>query len=422
MNKKKYFRFLAFALLITSSLIIVANNTPYIGSVRWFWGPLALLSFIFLKPEILSHKISFNVILYGVLFLGILQYTVWSFANDWYKINILEDFYNFIIFVFLVVYLLTAREFVFWGSLAKWSFYFFIVTAIMTLIATQIAPNLVRSSYSGSVDKLEGYSTLYKLGFGSYGFGISLVAIIPVLAFFIKSKSRFLFSKKLLWIFLGLVLFTLTQMQIFANILVGLYLMIFSFVNSKNRIKAFLWNTLLVVIFISIPSSTYAEVLNNISSFFSRDSEVYFKLNDMAKYLVNPTSASTGMGERSARYPELLTAFLAQPFFGDASYNSIYYKEMETGGHLYWMSRLALWGIFGFIGYLLILKNIFKPILNLFDKEYRYYYSLSLLSVFVLGLVKNLAGREMYIMLLIIIPGLYFYSKTKLELKIKTNK
>jgi len=200
-------------------------------------------------------------------------------------------------------------------------------------------------------------------------------------------------------------------MQIFANILVGLFILILSFVSTKNRKIIFFIGGLLFLFFNLIPASIYANVLTNISSFFSTDSNVYYKLNDMASYIVNPNISDTGMGGRSARYPDLLKAFLAQPFFGDASYNSNFQNELAHGGHLYWMSRLALWGIFGFIGYLLILKNIFKPIYKMFDKEFQYYYGLSIVSVIVLGLIKNLAGREPYIMLLIIIPGLYFSSK-----------
>ena len=59
----------------------------------------------------------------------------------------------------------------------------------------------------------------------------------------------------------------------------------------------------------------------------------------------------------------LFEAFKASPFFGDASYYSKYDTEMGHGGHLYWMSRLALWGVFGFLGYLLILYKILLPFL-----------------------------------------------------------
>ncbi|MFK5982670.1 MAG: hypothetical protein QM499_07135 [Flavobacteriaceae bacterium] len=417
MNKKKYFRFLSFALIITSTLMIVANNVPYLGSFRFLWAPIGLISFILLKSKILSHKMSISVLMYGVLFAGILQYTLWNFASDWYKQIILGDFYNLIIFVFLAVYLLTAREFVFWGRLAKWGVYFLIITAIMTIVATQIAPMVVRASYSGGLDKLEGFTALYKLGFGSYGFAISLVAFIPIVVYFIKSKINIVFSKNFLWSIFIVLIITLIQMQIFANILVGMLLIVLSLVSAKNRKNTFFWIIGLVLIFSIIPLKIYADILINIGSTFSTDSNVYYKLNDMASYIVNSNVSDTGMGVRYARYPELLTVFFAQPIVGDASYNSSFYNEMVNGGHLYWMSRLALWGVFGFIGYLLILKNIFQPIFNLFDKEFRYYYGLSLLSVFILGLVKNLTGREQYVMLLIIIPGLYFLSKTKLEIR-----
>jgi hypothetical protein len=70
-------------------------------------------------------------------------------------------------------------------------------------------------------------------------------------------------------------------------------------------------------------------------------------------------------------------------------------------------------GIFGFMGYLFILRSIFKPVIRLFDEEFRFYYYLSLISIISLGLIKNLGGRENYIMLLIIIPGLYYYARQR---------
>jgi len=418
MTTKKYFRILSFALIVSSTLMIVANNVPYIGSFRWLWGPLSLLSFIVVYPKIITHIMSKSTLLYGVIFAGVLQYLLWDFASDWYKETVLEDFYNLVIFVWLVVYFITAREFVFWGRLAKWGLFFFMITAIMTLVATQIAPTIVRESYSGGKDSFEGFQALQNLGFGSYGFSISLVALIPALIFFIKSKSKTFISKKLLWVFLGLVLITLIQMQIFANILIALLMIVLSFVNSKSRKMTFFFTTGSLLIFSLIPTTTYADLLTNVSSLFSKDSNVYYKMNDLANYLVS-SNTGTGVESRIERYPGLISALLEQPFLGDASYDSRFQKEMTAGAHLFWMSRLALWGVFGFIGYLLILKNVFKPLLSFFDKDFRYFYSLSLTSVIFLGLIKSLTPREPYVMLLIIIPGLYFLTKTKLIMKKK---
>jgi len=104
----------------------------------------------------------------------------------------------------------------------------------------------------------------------------------------------------------------------------------------------------------------------------------------------------------------LLEAFIHSPVFGDASYYSIYNYELEAGGHLYWMSRLALWGSLGFIGYIFILKKVFESVLRIFDNNFKFYYQLSLLGVLFLGFLKNLTFREPYILLFVIIPGFYF--------------
>jgi hypothetical protein len=166
-----------------------------------------------------------------------------------------------------------------------------------------------------------------------------------------------------------------------------------------------------------MPQSFYIELLKSISGLFDIDSLIYYKLNDFALFLENPeihpNSKETGAGSRASRYPALFEAFVHSPFFGDASYESNFDYDMATGAHLYFMSRLALWGIFGFIGYLLIIRTVFKPVIRLFDQEFKFYYFLSLFSVVLLGLLKNLGGREPYIMLLIIIPGLYLIKKEK---------
>ena len=103
----------------------------------------------------------------------------------------------------------------------------------------------------------------------------------------------------------------------------------------------------------------------------------------------------------------LWQAFYASPLFGDASYRSNYEYTMTVGGHLFWMSRLALWGISGFILFIWLLYKNFRIVYYFLNSQVRYYYLLSVLAFIALGLVKNLNFVESFLVLFLIIPGFY---------------
>lgn len=418
MPKSKALYYIAFMLLLSALLMIVSNNIPILASFRWLWAPGFLLFTFIFDRKVFRAKGVLAALVYGILYVGILQYTLWDYANDWYKKMIFEDFYAMIVFVLLFAVLHYNRYYEIWSKLAKFGVLFIVITGIMTIVVTEIDPLVVRGSYSSGYLEIDNYEFLHRLGFGSYGYMTAIVALLPILVYFVKQQNRVWLSKRVLILFILFLLFVLFSAQIFANILVGLAVLGLSFMGARRVSKSIGYIIVGVILLSLIPTSFYADTLKNIGNSFEPGTELHYKFNDMAEYIENPVleedETTTGAGGRASRYPALLKTFLAAPLLGDASYNSPYTEEIGSGGHLYWMSRLALWGIFGFIGYLFILRQIFKPVLRIFDNEFRFYYYLSLGSTIVLGLLKNIAGREPYIMLLIIIPGLYLLSRQTL--------
>ncbi len=414
MSERKILYIIGVMLLVSSLLMFVANNVPILASFRFLWAPFLLIYSFFYYTYIFQNKQVFNSLLYGFLYAGILQYTLWVYANDWYKHAILEDFYTLIVSIVFYSILQQKKFFYEWAKLAKVGVLFFFITGIMTIVATQIDPMVVRISYTSSTtqQQLHYNYALEKLGFGSYGFMTALVALFPILVFFIKKGHKIWLSKRS-WILLTIFFYyVLIRAQIFANVLVASLILFISFSGSKRFKRSVIISLFVFLVLIIIPTNFWISLLRDTSKYFNPNSEIYYKLNDMAIFLSNPNiyTPVTGAGGRAERYPLLLQAFLSQPFWGDASYSTPYSYAMDVGGHLYWMSRLTLWGIFGFGAYLIILRNIFKPVLRIFNEEFRFYYLLSLLSVIILGFMKALGGREPYIMLLIIIPGLYYLS------------
>ena len=102
----------------------------------------------------------------------------------------------------------------------------------------------------------------------------------------------------------------------------------------------------------------------------------------------------------------MFDALAENPFFGNASDDTSI--EIDAGAHLYWMNRLALWGIPGFIVFLFMLSFLYKNISSMFDEGFRFYYLLSMTAFILIGLTKATGGVEIWLMLIVVIPGLYF--------------
>jgi hypothetical protein len=405
---QKFFFYLTIMLLASSLLMIVANNIPIVMSFRYFWGPIALISILAFKPRVYLQKPVINILLYGFLYCFVLQYLIWPYENSWYKNVVLDDFYSMIVAGGIWSYFILSKDYFSFFKVAKIGLVFIIITGIMTIICSLFEPLIIRYSYQG-LTNFRGYSKLFKLGFGGYGFITALIPLCPIIIFFIKNNT-IVWLKKKYWIILLILLFiVIIRSQIVANILICAFVIILSFISVKKIKIALTIGTFFIIVLYLIPVTFWSDMLLSASSYFNPHSEIYNKLVDMSHFILNPNTSGDG-GEaaaRTARYPLLLEALYASPIFGDASYSSPYYYNLVIGGHLHWMSRLALWGIFGFVGYILILRNIFKSVLKTFNEEFVVSYIISLLSLVILGFIKSFGGREIYIVLLIIIPGLY---------------
>ncbi len=406
-SKRKLTLFIGLMLMVSSLLMVVADNIPIIASFKWLWGPVSLLYVALSTPKIYLSKEVFNAFLYGFLFCFLLQFSLWYSMHDWYKISILKDFYAMFVVVVFYAHLRAGRYYSLWQNIAFYAMFFMIITGLLTLYALYLDPVVVRLSYSYR-DTIDPY--LLRLGIGSYGYMTAIVALLPFFVF--KSKRV---NKKISIYYYLLILFlffVLVRSQIFTNIIVAAITILLSFAGRKYLKKTILIFSVISVLVFVIPKEFYARALHFISQSFDPESNVFFKLNDLSNFILNPEiGSSTGVGSRAERFPWLWQAFLNRPLLGDASDISWDINKVMQGGHLYWISRLTIWGILGFSTYLLLLISIFSTVMIQFDKEFKFYYLLSLLAIFTIGIFKNLGGREIYIVLLIIIPGLYYSHK-----------
>lgn len=403
-------------------LYAVANNIPALGSFRWFWGPLSIFLIFISQPQILFKRIVLFSMVYGLLFLVVFPATIWSEMSDWNRNTQLQEFYGLFFSVFLISHFISSSKVYVKKITTKFVFIFITLTLVMTHFALFIDSNIVRDSANSFDGNPIRMNLFKKTGAMGYGYAQAIVILLPVLIYYIKKKSYDFFRKSHLILILVLSVLLIIRANVFANLIVASIVSFLALVSSKNRIISIVFITILVVILLLIPLDSYINALNFSKEFFETDSFIYQKLHDISQFLTgsNPEDKITGAGNRASRYPMLLEALMEAPFFGAASNEFTSYRA--EGGHLYFMNRLAQWGVPFFLIFIFLLYNIYKRISNLFSPEFKYYYILSTIAFIFLGLMKNIAGREPFLMLFFIIPVAYISINYKRDKRVRKNK
>ncbi|MBN8547152.1 MAG: hypothetical protein J0L60_13555 [Ignavibacteria bacterium] len=421
LNRNNLLSLVSMMLIISGFLFIIVNNLPYgLGSNRFLWSPLWLLGILLMKPKVYTYKLVLFVLFYGVVFVFLLPNTLWRYTNDFYIASILNEFYSIIVAITVVAYFLLTKDYKTWGLIGVVGFISVIITASMTLIATQFFPSIVRASVSENFTYTSDYSFFSQIGAGGYGFAQSLVVLVPIIVFFIKNETKSKTKKVVFFIILSLVFITIVRMQLFANILVSLIILTVAFLGNHKQ-KSSLVLIIGSLLFLTMVSTTYiSAVVKEVSLNFEPESEMYLKLNDLSILIESSSLDDEGsITSRAERYPQLWETFIDNPLDGSASNPNHNSRSMHSGGHLYWMSRLTLWGLPMFLVFLFILYKLFYHVGSVLTSDYRFYFHLSVLSIILLGFMKNIGGREVVYTLFLIIPGLYFYIKNVYSIKNK---
>lgn len=398
--------------LISALLMVVHNNAPAVFSYLYGWGPLFVLSTLLFYPKTFTNKLILLNIIFFFLYALVLPKILWTQMNDWYYFRQITTFSTITVAITIFHWLRKKSSPLMWSKLAKLGLIFIIVTCAMTIIGSTINPYIVRASYSSGKEEIMNFMFFRKLGIGSYGFITSIPLLFPALIYLYKQKKDEKLKRRILLGAMIIIYATLLKAQIFANIIVAtLIIAVSTFDFSKKKDKHMLQISCLVtliILFAIIPKSFWADLFLMIANLFDSGSVLHYKLTDLASFIAPKIAiSSTGIADRSQRYPMLLKALTASPFFGDASYNSKYAYEFRAGAHLFWMSRLALWGIVGFVPFVWLMNKNFKAVYSFFRREFKIYYLLSIIAFVALGLMKNINFVESFLVLFVIIPGLY---------------
>lgn len=399
---KTYFRFLSFMLSASIFLNIVFANLPSIIRSHHVWVLLWFMSLLFFKAQILKNRSMIFFLVYGTVMLLLLN-TLWVDIGEWNKRQITREFYDIVVAISVIIYYRTEEDYTGLAKLVRWTFVFIVITAIMSIVTSILNPMYARDLTAlSAVDiasEREAILSYRKYGAGSYSFASAIVCLFPMLIYYYKNNEKSYWSKKYLMLSLIIIFLALIRMQIFANILISFVIIVLSLLGSKKVVKSWVYIGVLAVILLLLPMQYYVDLFTYVGGWFDTGSEIYFKFNQLAQYIaIGGGFEETAIGYRAARYPLLWESFISNPLYGGKYCN----------GHLYWMNKLAVYGLLGTIPFLLIIYNQIKNNLKYFDKEFAFYFLLSMFSIIALGSMKALAGTELWYVYFIIIPGFYY--------------
>jgi hypothetical protein len=418
-SKINYFRFLFFMLMISTYLPIVFVNLPTIVRSHHIWAVLWLSSLFLFNTQVLKSKSIIYTLLYGAL-MFILFNTIWINVFEWHKYQIGNEFYQIIIAISVITYFNMSKDYYGLAQVIKWTLIFIFITAIMSIVTSIINPTYARDITGATALNLEKEReevlSFRKYGGGGYSFASALICLFPILMYYYKRNEKGILQKKYMIVLALVFYYTLLKVQFFGNILISSIIIIYSIFGSKNIIKSMVFTGLLSLLLFLIPIQFYSNVLVSTAKVFNTESVLHNKFNDMAGFIVSRDLEGTETGERASRFPLLWKSFISNPLIGGEYSN----------GHLHWMNKLAVYGILGTLPFFYVMIYFIKNCYKKFDKEFAFFFMLSVLSIFSLGSIKALVGRDLWYMLLIIIPGMYYLPllnnhKSKNSLKRKSN-
>lgn len=408
-KKTKIFVFISFLLLGEIFLFIIFEKIPLLSSF-YFLCLCWLLTLFFLKLNILWDRSLLYVYFFILLYFILMLFDIYNIDFNWFLNEILPVF----IAIAIYTYFIKVKDFKGLAIISFISLIFIFISLITSIIGLNKYPLAARElagalALEGDYARIDYYRNL---GIGNYGFFSCVAFMVPVIVYQIKKNKGAL--KIFLIVLLIFMLLGLVRAQYTTQLIIGTIGLILA-IGGTNRLKtSVILVSLLLLIIIFTPRSFISDLLASFSNIFS-GSVLQERLYDLS-IAINQGfgSTDTHAGMRAARIPFLLNEFSKSPIIGSG----------ESTGHVFWLDRLSMYGLIGIIPWILIITYQIKFNLKNLNKEFQFYYLISIIAFIALGFYKNTGGKEVFFSIFLIIPGLnYLYYLYKPQInKLKHNK
>jgi len=179
---------------------------------------------------------------------------IFHHIDQWNFRLLVNEFYQIAIGLSVITYFHISKDYYHLAQLTKWTLYFLVITASLTIVASFIDPLFARKITHILVlseAEREVVLDIQKYGPGDYSTAIAFMAIIPLLIYYLKHIDKSIFKKWQIIVFLAILLTALVRMQIFANILLAFIFAFFALFGTKN-IKFSIFISMIVILLVFI--------------------------------------------------------------------------------------------------------------------------------------------------------------------------
>lgn len=400
-SSKYGFQYL-YVLMMISLTFQLSNYLPLLQYHYIFWSIGILFAFVY------SYNYLLRTVSFFAYFYLILVCLNCYFGDGYFKtyINCFTEAFSLLVPITMLYYIFSKNE----KSLFKWILIafglFMIESTIVSLIANAINPGLVRLQSNEETNAANAFMLLpfKRIGLTSYTLPHALPIIIP--AFVCMAKKCNDSIRKYMSIFTIFAILLIYASGSFTALVLGTLALIYSIMANKNGKKSsnvsfFIISVILLPLLLD--TELQLSIIKYIQGFVDRDSIFALKLMDIERAL-RFDDAAGAVGGRNDLYMITIEEFLKNTMMG---------SNNELGGHCALIDRLATLGIIGFIPLILFIYKQVRYTLNYIKSSMRTYYYQGLFVGLLMMSVKGFAGWEMWFCLLVMLPGILWYTDVR---------
>lgn len=327
------------------------------------------------------------------------------FDNRNYMLN---TFIGFYVSLSISYYVLTKNNIGLIHAIINTLFIVLLWTTIATAIFDYSYPGIVRMLHSAVVRggnitneaNIQAYKFYYAMGLSSFSLPHALPLMIPPFVLGLKNKSltksRRIFSGVMLLCCLLLIYYSGAM----GPLLVAIMILILSFIVHKGNVSSNLLKILFIaIIFIPfiVNDQNILAILEWADDLLGGEGYFHSKVIDIQDTIIYG-EASGDIEGRQDLYSNSINTFIENPL------NMIIGAQRGFGGHSVIIDRLASLGLVGFVPFVCLIIIQLKFLRKYIDSKYLVYYSLSIISGFMLLISKNYSGWNMWFFFFAALP------------------
>ena len=392
-----------YVLMVISLTFQISNYLPLLQYHYIFWSIGILFAFLY-SFKYLVRPVSF----FAYIYLGLV--CINCYVGDGYfktYINCFTEAFSILAPITMLYYVFSRND----RGLFKWiiiAFALFMVeSTIVSLVANTLNPGLVRLQSNEETSLANAYilEPFKRLGLTSYSLPHALPILIPAFVCWSKKlKDNYRRYSIAITVCIMLLIYASGS---FTALIFGMLVLVFSLMNKGNRRSNNIRFIIIAILLLPLLINTDVQlsIVRFFQGFFDKDSIFADKVLDI-EYSIKYDDTEGSVGGRNDMYMITIEEFFRHPLLG---------SNNELGGHCALIDRLATLGVVGLVPLLLFLYFQVKYTLYYIRDAYRGYYYLGLIAGLLMMSVKGFAGWEMWLCLLFLLPGILWFTDSKIK-------